>query len=123
MASAAPLLRIETERPRRLRLADARGRLPHRVAIRSSTSPDVETAGRNLADPGRRRYFDDDARAFKPLHRSLVLVVASISKIVFIGLVLTIGNQYLAKAGVTIAIDSVVVIIFFIYLAQARNVA
>ena len=62
MASAAPLLRIETERPRRLRLADARGRLPHRVAIRSSTSPYVETAGRNLADLARRRYFDDDAR-------------------------------------------------------------
>ncbi len=61
--------------------------------------------------------------AFKPLHRSLVLVVASISKIVFIGLVLTIGNQYLGNAGVTIAIDSVIVIIFFVYLAMARDVA
>ncbi len=60
--------------------------------------------------------------AFKPLHHSLVLVVASISKIVFIGLVLTIGNQYLGKAGVVIAFDSIVVIIFLIYLAKARNV-
>ena len=59
--------------------------------------------------------------AFKPLHRSLVLVVASISKIVFIGLVLTIGNQYLGKAGVAIAVDSVFVIIFFVYLAKARG--
>jgi hypothetical protein len=59
--------------------------------------------------------------AFKPIHRSLVLVVASISKIVFIGLVLTIGNQYLGKAGVAIAVDSVFVIIFFIYLVKARG--
>ena len=61
--------------------------------------------------------------AFKPLHRSFVLVVASISKILFIGLVLTIGSQYLGKAGVAIAFDSVVVIVFIIYLAKARNVA
>lgn len=61
--------------------------------------------------------------AFEPLHRSLVLVVASISKIVFIGIVLTIGSQYLGKAGVAIAFDSVVVIIFFVYLVKARNVA
>ncbi len=61
--------------------------------------------------------------AFKPLHRSLVLVVASISKIVFIGLVLTIGNQYLGKAGFTIVFDSVVVIIFLVYLATTRDVA
>ena len=61
--------------------------------------------------------------AFKPLHRSLVLVVAGISKIVFIGLVLTIGNQYLDRAGFAIAFDAVVVIIFFFYLAKARTVA
>ncbi len=58
--------------------------------------------------------------AFNPLHRSLVLVVASISKFVFIGLVLTIGNQYLGNAVVTIAIDSVVVILFIAYLSVAR---
>ncbi len=61
--------------------------------------------------------------AFKPLHRSLVLVVAGISKIVFIGLVLTIGNQYLDRAGFAIAFDAVVVIIFFFYLAKVRTVA
>ncbi len=61
--------------------------------------------------------------AFRPLHRSLVLFVAILSKIVFIGLVLTIGNQYLGKAGFAIAFDSVVVIIFLVYLAKARDVA
>ena len=59
--------------------------------------------------------------AFQPLHRSFILVVASISKIVFIGLILIIGSQFLDKAGVAIAFDSVVVIIFFIYLAKARR--
>ena len=59
--------------------------------------------------------------AFKPLHRSLVLVVASVSKVVFIGLVFTIGNQYLSRAAATIAVDSVFVIIFFVYLARTRG--
>ena len=59
--------------------------------------------------------------AIEPLHRSFVLVVASISKIVFIGLVLIIGNQYLDKAGIAIAFDSVIVVIFFIYLTKARD--
>lgn len=59
--------------------------------------------------------------AFKPIHRSFVLVVASIGKIIFIGLVLTIGGQYLNKAGVAIVFDSIVVIIYFIYLTKART--
>jgi len=61
--------------------------------------------------------------AFKPEHRSFILVVSSISKIVFIGLVLTIGNQYLDNAGIAIAFDTMVVAIYFIYLIKARNVA
>jgi hypothetical protein len=59
--------------------------------------------------------------AFKPIHRSFVLVVASIGKIIFIGLVLTIGSQYLNKAGFAIVFDSIVVIIYFIYLIKARR--
>ena len=59
--------------------------------------------------------------AFNPIHRRLILVLASISKIIFIGLVVTIGNEYLGKAGVVVAFDSVVVAIFISYLLTVKN--
>lgn len=59
--------------------------------------------------------------AFQPLHRSLILVIASISKIIFIGLVLTIGNDYLGKAGIVIMFDVLVVTIFIVYLLTAKG--
>ena len=61
--------------------------------------------------------------AFQPLHRSLILVIASISKIIFIGLVLTIGHEYLGKAGIVIAFDLLVVTVFMIYLLSAKRAA
>jgi len=39
------------------------------------------------------------------------LTVASVSKAVYSGLFLTIGTQYLAKAGVAIAFDTIVIVI------------
>ena len=59
--------------------------------------------------------------AFQPLHRSLILVIASISKIIFIGLVLTIGNDYLGKAGIVIMFDVLVVTIFIVYLLTTKG--
>ena len=59
--------------------------------------------------------------AFHPLHRSLILVIASISKIVFIGLVVTVGNAYLDKAGMAIVFDAVAVTIFITYLLTAKR--
>jgi len=61
--------------------------------------------------------------AFNPLHRPLVLVVAGLSKVVFIVLVLSEGTRYLSyQAGVAIAIDSVMVLLFAWYLIAARAV-
>ena len=57
--------------------------------------------------------------AYVPVHRSLILVIASVSKLTFIGLVLTFGHQYLGKAGVVIGFDALVVAIFAVYLASA----
>ena len=59
--------------------------------------------------------------AFQPLHRPLILVFSSISKVIFIGLVLTFGNEYLGKAGLIVAFDSVVVTVFIIYLLTAKR--
>lgn len=61
--------------------------------------------------------------AFEPVHRTLIIVVATISKVAFIGLVVTIGNQYLSKAGIVIAFDFGVVIIFLLYLVGVRRAA
>jgi hypothetical protein len=60
--------------------------------------------------------------AFNPPTRPLVLTVAGLSKLTFIGLVLTYGTQYLGhQAGVSIAVDFVMVVLFICYLMAARR--
>ena len=60
--------------------------------------------------------------AYQPAVRPLVLSVAATSKIAFIVLVLSHGGQYLGhQAGVAIAVDSVMVALFAIYLANLRR--
>lgn len=59
--------------------------------------------------------------AFNPQIRRFVLVIASISKLIFISLVLIYGRQYLGQAGIAIAIDSVMVILFIIYMLSDRQ--
>jgi hypothetical protein len=54
--------------------------------------------------------------------RPLVLAVAALSKLAFIGLVLAQGSRYLGQqAGVAIAIDAVWVVLFGLYLAAGRG--
>ena len=60
--------------------------------------------------------------AFNPPSRPLVLIVAGISKLIFIGLVLTFGTQYLGyQVGVAIAIDAMMVALFICYLVGTRR--
>ena len=56
--------------------------------------------------------------AYRPAMRPLILIVAGLSKLAFIGLVLANGSRYLGQqAGVAILVDAVWVILFAIYLA------
>jgi hypothetical protein len=60
--------------------------------------------------------------AFRPAVRGLVLVVARISKAVFISLVLSKGGRYLgAQAGVAVAIDALMNVLFAWYLLASRT--
>jgi hypothetical protein len=60
--------------------------------------------------------------AFDPRQRALALIVAGASKLVFIALVLSEGARYLGyQAGMAVAIDSVMVVLFGWYLAAARS--
>ena len=60
--------------------------------------------------------------AFNPPARPLVLTVAVISKLTFIGLVLLYGQQYLEhQAGVSIVVDFVMVTLFIVYLVAVRR--
>ncbi|MFN8008532.1 MAG: hypothetical protein U0V70_16225 [Terriglobia bacterium] len=60
--------------------------------------------------------------AYHVATRPLVLTVAGLSKIIFIGLVLAYGTEYLPHhAGVAIAIDLVMVVIFALYLVGMRR--
>ena len=62
--------------------------------------------------------------AFNAAVRPLVLAVAGASKAVFIALVLSQGNRYLGtQAGVAIAIDSIMIVLFVWYLVAARGAA
>jgi hypothetical protein len=61
--------------------------------------------------------------AFKPSARPLVLTVAGLSKLIFITLVLSQGSRYLGyQAGIAIAIDFVMVVLFACYLVSDRAV-
>jgi hypothetical protein len=60
--------------------------------------------------------------AFRPPLRPLILMVAGVSKIVFILLVLTQGTRFLGhQAGVAVALDSVMVALFAWYLLAAKS--
>ena len=55
--------------------------------------------------------------AFRPAVRSLVLIVAGVSKAIFIALVLSQGTRYLSQqAGVAVAIDAAMIVLFAWYL-------
>jgi hypothetical protein len=61
--------------------------------------------------------------AFDPPSRPLVLTVAGISKLIFIGLVLAQGNRYLSyQAGVAVVVDLVMVLLFIVYLIGLRSI-
>lgn len=60
--------------------------------------------------------------ALQPRVRPLVLVVAGLSKVTFITLILGFGAQYLRhQAGVAIAVDSVMVLLFMTYLVATSR--
>jgi hypothetical protein len=59
--------------------------------------------------------------AYSPAVRPLVLTVAAVSKLVFIGLILAHGQRYLDTAALAVAIDLVVVALFGAYLVAARR--
>lgn len=59
--------------------------------------------------------------AYDPRVRALALIVAGVSKLVFISLVLLYGRHYLNTAGLAVAIDATVVVLFIAYLTRARD--
>ena len=60
--------------------------------------------------------------AFNPPTRALVLTVAGVSKLTFIGLVLALGTEFLGLQGwVSIAGDLVMVTLFVCYLVATRH--
>lgn len=61
--------------------------------------------------------------AFNSTSRLLIVTISIISKLVFISLVLVYGRQFLGyQAGSAIAIDSIAVILFIVYLFSDRNI-
>ncbi len=60
--------------------------------------------------------------AYHPPLRPLILIVAGLGKLIFIGLVLAHGTGYLRQqAGLVVAIDFVMIILFAGYLVRMRR--
>jgi hypothetical protein len=60
--------------------------------------------------------------AYDPAVRPLVVTVAGVSKVIFIALVLSKGRHLLGEqVGIAVAVDSVMVLFFFAYLATLRR--
>jgi len=60
--------------------------------------------------------------AFDPPGRPLILIVAGVSKAIFIALVLSQGARYLShQAGIAVAVDLVMIALFAWYLLAARG--
>ena len=60
--------------------------------------------------------------AFNEQTRRVALVVAGASKIAFVTLVLSIGQQFLQfQVGVAVAIDTIMVTLFALYLVSTRQ--
>ena len=60
--------------------------------------------------------------AFNPPSRPLLLAIVGLSKLLFIGLVLTYGRHYLGhQVGLAIVIDGVAVLLFIGYLIGVRR--
>ncbi len=59
--------------------------------------------------------------AFNEHVRKLVLVLATISKVAFVGLILAFGTNYLSKVGTSIAIDTLFIVLFVVYLLGEMN--
>ena len=58
----------------------------------------------------------------KPALRPMALTIAAASKTVFVALVLSHGSRFLGyQAGIAVAIDSIWIVIFAIYLLGARR--
>ncbi len=59
--------------------------------------------------------------AFSAANRDLTLMIAIISKIVFVGLVLSQGSLFLGSLGAPIVIDSVIILLFTVFLIFGRK--
>ncbi len=59
--------------------------------------------------------------AFNEHVRKLVLVLATTSKVAFVGLILAFGSSYLSKVATSIAIDTLFIVLFVVYLLGEMN--
>ena len=58
--------------------------------------------------------------AFNEANRRMALVVATLSKLAFIALVLTLGRQFLQfQVGTAVIVDSIMIVLFLAYLVVA----
>lgn len=60
--------------------------------------------------------------AYHEVHRRLVLTVATIGKLFFVGLIFVYGSAYMDKAMLTIVFDTVVALVYIAYLLSTPKI-
>jgi len=61
--------------------------------------------------------------AFKPAVRNYSLIIAGINKIIFIGLILFFGRQYMPFGlGTAIIVDAIMILLFAVYLFNSGDI-
>lgn len=58
--------------------------------------------------------------AFNPANRKFAAAIAGVSKLIYVALLINLGNPYLAKATVVVGFDSLVAIILLAYVLLAK---
>ena len=59
--------------------------------------------------------------AFNPVNRRFAAVVAACSKLVFVGLVVSLGNPYLSQAAWVVGFDTVVALVLLTYVFSSKD--
>ena len=59
--------------------------------------------------------------AYHEVHRRLILTVATIGKLFFVGLIFVYGSAFLDKAMLTIVFDTAVALVYILYLAVPQT--
>jgi hypothetical protein len=59
--------------------------------------------------------------AFNPSNRKFAAAIAGVSKLIYVALLINLGDPYLSKAAVIVGFDSIVAVVLLAYVFVGEN--